>query len=429
MIKKVFIYIIAMIALAACSKGELAEFATGDITPTTPEKETEKEITGLNISVSEPIYEEAITTSRSVLSYLSGAKQMYFTWESNDKFGIYALKDNSSQDIAEDKSTVQALELKGGSLSSSNTEESSTSTYRWENIISDAKINMTPQYTYGAYYPYNSSYTGEGTNYTNVPLDYTGQIQKDNSKMSLLYNYSYNGKKQEDLDNYHASERAASAHLSAYDYMTSNATMTNGGGIHFYMNRKSATVRLYLLAPKLEVFDEIQILNLKHEFATKTTMNVKDQTLAAEPTEKSHVISLKLDNENHGFDFVTAREFDNTHEGNDTHTASGCKCEYFYNRTGYGHLIIAYLMVAPIDLSDGTSTLYLIGRKTNAADAEKTYYKATLSAKDLKANVMYQWSYKPEVEEPITFEAISIEQWKSETTINNGTTGTGTATW
>jgi hypothetical protein len=59
----------------------------------------------------------------------------------------------------------------------------------------------------------------------------------------------------------------------------------------------------------------------------------------------------------------------------------------------------------------------------------RTYYKAKLTKKNLRAGYVYQWTTTPDEEQPITFEVLTVQQWEEETGFTNSDEGKGTKDW
>lgn len=313
---------------------------------------------------------------------------MAFRWNDNDILGVFSVGYSTNQ---------QKTDIKPETIT--NTKKISSASFE----VKDQDIHYEGKYY--AYRPYDVE-VGEHTSISEIPIDYTGQIQTANVKMSLW---------PDNKTDYEVSEKAAAAHLSSKDYLVSSASAFSEGGIHFNMKRLGGVIRFYFVAPKdgggnVEevIYDEIQLVNKENLFTLKTTMSLPDQALADEPIETSHMVSLSLEGE--GFDFTST----NAHRD-----------EYKYNRTGYGHLVIAYMMIAPVNLTT-KSTIYLLGR---TSEGVRKYYKATAKEKNVIADFMHQWSQNDLTpDEPITFNAISVEEWKEGTTFSNDD-GKGTEGW
>lgn len=430
--KKIITYIAALMLCTACSTEDIVEEmmqtnGTSD-TPAVPEEKVTEEEEDNRFLLTVPYVDSSEGTTpstRSILSYNTETK-MHFSWENGDKISVYGLNVDN-EDIAPGAASpmIFSLEARG---QVNNLENSTSSTFEFE-TVDDGVSHLRAFCTYASYYPVHD----EGDiDYDKIPVSYLGQVQEENVFMKEYYDWKYNpwgGKTTDEKAvaqatakaNYLNSEMTASAHLSDVDYMISdpaNASPT-GTGIHFFMKRLGAVARLYLYVPldKYEVYDSIQIVNNNKSkpFIVKTKMNVKTQAFDDSDATTSNVISVKLGA--NGFDFTDAN--------------STNRQKYFDARANYGYTIIAYIMVHPIDLSSTTlekCKLYLIGRESQDPGANKVYYKASLSRKNLEADKLYQWSYEPSKETPITVTPISVQEFMDRFT-DNGPEGTGTEGW
>ena len=288
------------------------------------------------------------------------------------------------------------------------------------------------------------------------------------------------------------SSKDASAHLGAYDYMVSTTNATAGNHVHFRFAHIPSIIRFYMYSPSKAsddvYYDSLQVYNGEVAFPLDATIDISDPFEEDGVTPKltpkaggtSHVISLA---------FYPALDMTNS---SDRSTLEKIKTSnYWYQRnTDYGY-IMAYMMMPAIDFSVESlpnSTLYMLGRKPsyytweeykeaksstitedefNALDKvermkiyetideynaavnpdvdavkwatmtnvdkmkgyTKKYYKATLSKLKLEAGKHHQWSVANAPEDaPITFEEISIQEWKEGPGFNNGE-GNGTGDW
>lgn len=260
---------------------------------------------------------------------------------------------------------------------------------------------------YVSYFPYVEPRTVEldRFDYEKIPVKYLGQIQSANVN---IYAYANRKTTVEQMNTYNESERIAASHLEAYDYLASNATSTANGGVHFYYTRLGSTVRFFIKAPEKIVYDNIQLVNKDALFMTKGTMNIYNKTLTA--TETSHVLSMQLGAD--GFDL-----------------SDETSIHYQNPSTGY---IIAYMMLAPIKLKEVTSQcyLYICGHVKDHPEQKKYFKSAPLTKYDIEQNKTLQWTTTNNTpDEPITFNAISVEEWKEGTTFSNGDDGKGTEGW
>lgn len=159
---------------------------------------------------------------------------------------------------------------------------------------------------YYAYYPYNSSYQINKYIYTELPIKYTEQTQESN-------------------DN--------TAHLSKYDYMTTQAT-TGASDVTFNFNHLGSIIRFVIDIQETETISELTLsTNGDKKIITEATMDVTNNTITA--TSTATAATLKLN--------------DITIEG--------------------GSSLIAYMMIAPNDYVGSTFTLTLSSKSGAQAQA------------------------------------------------------------
>lgn len=171
---------------------------------------------------------------------------------------------------------------------------------------------------YYAFSPYSSEGTSYSTSMTAIPLKYSSQIQKDNANLE---------------------------HLTVCDYMVAQTT-SSSTACHFNYNHLGSIIRLECSMESTETLTTVTISAPSEKFITEATMNVTNNQLT--PTKMSKEISLGLNN-------ITV---------------------------GEGNKIVAYLMVAPTDLSKELVeiTLTTVDGKTA---------KQTFSAPNIKAGKCY----------------------------------------
>lgn len=370
----------------------------------------EEEYIGVTASI--PALEFEDTRSSLVFS----TKGMTFSWEEGDKIRAYPkFYDADKQGFAGpgEAPSVQ-LTLIPGSVASNDDESviGQFGTPSGERVI----LDMPESTDYLTISPDKANTPEAG--YTTIPVSYLDQKQASNVKMG------YYGK---DGNEYMASERAASAHLGAYDYLYGAATRTANGSTHFAFKHLQSTVRFFMRVPderNLQVFDKIMIFS-KHDvtgrhFTTEGTLNLWNTELdSAKFTKRTEADVLTLKLGENGFNLA----------GDD-------KEDYFYEAKNC-YVIVAYMQIYPVDLLEEhitNPTLYLCGHRGEGNDRVDTYYKAELLKKNLKAGKAYQWSSEVSEDEPITFTEITVQQWEEETGYtNNGadgkTEGSGTNKW
>lgn len=175
--------------------------------------------------------------------------------------------------------------------------ESATRIKLFAETISSDKHNVTlsgygwglvPNTKYYGYYPYNSDYHTQSLPMTALPISYTEQSQQGNS---------------------------STAHLSAFDFMTSQTTSTSNA-CHFNFNHLGSIVRIECPVNIDATISSITISAGDEVFTTAATMNVTNNEVTA--TEKSTTFSLAL---------------------NDVELTEGEK-------------LVAYMMMSPVNLAN-----------------------------------------------------------------------------
>lgn len=347
-----------------------------------------------------------VIESRSMLYYDKFAgNNMLFGWEQSDKLGVFPYN-------VEDITHLQQIRFY------QDEDSGSDPLHRTFLIYAENQENVTlePGETYVAYFPYSS----QQNSYT-MPVSYRNQKQIGIVDMR---HYFETGINEADRAAYVASEKEASKHLGEYDYLCSAPTKSQiFGGINLQMKRVGSIVRFYIKYPAADkVYTELQLFNSGADFVLDGTIDIKkifnpnvaEQERKINETNTNHVVTLQLGD--NGFDIGT-QNADNP----------------FYNINNKNAYLIAYMMLAPIDLSASSipqSVLYLIAHDQGNPE-NKHYYKATLSAKpNLKPNIFHQWSINngSDNEQPIEFVETTIEDWRQATGVDNGT-GTGTSGW
>lgn len=153
---------------------------------------------------------------------------------------------------------------------------------------------LNPNTLYYSYYPYNPDYVNNKRPITALPISYNGQKQDTN---------------------------ASTAHLSAFDYMTSQAT-TGAEDVTFNFNHLGCVARFAIYIAKTETFTSLTLSTEEgKEFTTEATMNITNNNVTTTTAEQS--IPLALNN-------ITVEE---------------------------GDSLIAYMMLSPADYKDTKLTL------------------------------------------------------------------------
>lgn len=347
--KKIFTYITLMAAvlLTACTDDDIAQSSTQS------SLDELGAVTGTMASVAE--FEEGVgdndaLTSKSQLYYDRVNNKLKFTWvKATDHIGIFAEGNTETQmdfKLDPDKELSEQEDYVTGVF-----------------MPKDGGVNPIVGGTkYLSYFPYKAQ---SPVNFTSeaVPVSYKDQVQTANEQMAW-----YHLDKTNPDDKFLQSEKDATAHLAAYEYMISDATATAGNHVHFDYKHVGSIVRFYMMCPSAAddniFYDSLQVYNSQANFTIDATMDLSTKSLSA--TKTSHVMSL-------GFHPAIDMTCNNKH---DSGTEYEQKISNYWNKTtntkGY---IMAYMMVAPINLSvlSENSTLYLIGRKASYY-ADKTEY-------------------------------------------------------
>lgn len=406
--KKFFAYIAMALFCVACSNNDITDEDRYVVCPEEGPGEVRPAGVYAILESEEMTGEENV--ARSSLAYSYTEKVMKFKWDDdNDKIGVYPVSSPTS---------CQVFEPIPGSYPEASLERSF--------VGPEGVRALTNKNSLYVAYKSKSELEYLPTSYSTMPLNYLNQIQRGTPNMEY-YPYSAVKNTPDYIENkaprYNESERLASAHLGAYDYSVTAPTYTDSeGSIYFKFRRISAIVRLMMIMPDPVVYDSLQVVNKQKKFVAKSTLNIGPDlfkggsSLTIDNVYNSmsnkyevNVLSLKLyDGETPGVDFS-----DNT----DTR---------YYDSDGGNY--IAYMMFPPTDLSSVEScTLYLHGHDKSTGD--RKFYKATLKSKPvLTPNKFFQWVPNPEKDEPITFEAIEVQEWEN-ATIHNTEGGNGTQTW
>lgn len=180
---------------------------------------------------------------------------------------------------------------------------------------------LKPSSTYAAYYPFRS---GATVTPDAVPVSYLGQKQTGN---------------------------ASTTHLGAYDYMAAVATTPTDGKVNFEFKHLGALVQLKVKMPAAGMLRKVTLVCEDSVFVSKGLLDLKAETPAILPTEKSDIFEVSLDQ-------VTTTESDLT--------------------------ATIYFMLPPTDLSGKTVTL-------KALDTYGTTHTLSLEGMNFQAGKAYQW--------------------------------------
>lgn len=453
--KKILTYmtLMAAVLLTACSDDDLAQSSTK--TPQVADIALEGNYITMPIALHEEDWDgNDMPSSKAQLYYDHSSGQATFNWVVEDIVGVYPVdKDNPGNSTIQEWKICHVKQSGNKSIGIFDQDDEHIGHYEGSFI---------------AVFPYIT----DDTDYTNIPITYLGQIQSTSSK---IYRYRIG-----EYEEYVNSEREAGSHLAKYDYLVDSerAATEESGKVRFDMKRLGAVTRFFIKVPAEIVFDSLQVYNSEKEFTLTTTLDASTGKYAAEPTRKSHTISLQLNR--FGFDYWESVANDDN-----------------YYSPEVGWTMQCYMMVAPIDLSEEstpTSTLYLIGREPhfyanadeyNAArgtsltpeafaaltqkekmkvyinvsafntakgltggDAlnetqfnalstaqkmsewtRKVYKAESLAKKDFQADGLYQWTVTGAgADDPITFQNITIQEWAEGPGFTNAE-GEGTDDW
>lgn len=380
--KRLFTYIATLLLFAACTSEEavIDNVTGGKVARITAEIEDPK-----------GIGDEFI--SRATLVYDDANDVMAFKWGNDDKIGVFTYTEHT-----------HSQQLPYSQIDDPSNKDDYVRTF----MTNDQKLSVNTAYKYVSCFPYLVEHT---VDYTNIPVNYLGQMQQD------PIDFSDFGKSPE--TKYKESQPKASAHLPKYDYLcTGVTTPTANGGIHFNLNRMGAIVRMWIVlqkAPFNYVYDELLLVNRSKQFTTKALMDAEKMTLT--PTEQSHIVNLKLGTD--GFDMTDVPE-------------KGVSSTFYY-WNGSKHLgaIMVYMMLGPINLTGDdveNCFIYLVAHEKDHQENIHYFKSPGLSKPNLTPNAFYKWNVYPDKDTPIEVSEITVEEWREGTTFDNGN-GNGTATW
>lgn len=401
------IYTLFAIVLPLVLAGCAADHA--DITPDGAGERGLCEYEG--VTGSKPMPEYYGTATRATLAFNVVTSKLEFKWEKNDQVGVFAVKTDGNVP-ARSQTAFVVNEL--------------VSDLNVKFRILDDNFQITANKKYHSYSPYRQH---DGNNI--LPVEYTGQKQTESPDINAYYNWQVD-KNAEDaetnLTNYSNSEAAASAHLSAYDYLVSSAVSPRDNVLHLQFVRLNAIVRFFLKVPEAVIYDSMQVVNKDADFIVAADIDITKQKSNFDATtdpdytfsniRTSHIVSLEF---NHKDNVEGKHGLDLTNENSNYYIQAKNP------KPGY---IIAYMMFAPINLKSddiSNSTLYLIGHDSHG---NKKYYRATtqLAKLAIGQNKFLQWTYTQTFNEnPIEFEPVEMQTWKDDTTFSND--GGGTEGW
>lgn len=339
--------------------------------------------------------DEFATRSSIAFDYLANPKVMKFSWKfGEDQIGVFP--------ILNEETDQHPFVIKEYTQSNSS---AAIGTFG----INDEGVSVRFDGQYASYFPYIAG----DYKHTDIPVSYLGQVQKANVDINEYYLIKADDNRSKET--YLNSEIAANAHLGAYDYLVSEATSTTSGALHFKYSRMGSVVRFFILVPDNSLtYDKLQLANDDVNFMQTGTMSIQNKAFTAETS--SHTMTMHFGEYN-----------------SETHTYSGFdfsdETNSSYYRDAERGYIIAYMFLAPIDLSSESISncyLYLIGRDDSG---NRHYFKSSgLTKLNLQANYFYQW-VPSTMNQEITFSPIKVQEWKEGTGWTNGDDGNGTHSW
>ena len=189
--------------------------------------------------------------------------------------------------------------------------------------FTNCEFGLKTESTYYAVYPANFS----ATNGHAYPVDYTAQTQDGNNNAD---------------------------HLSAYDYMAAKGEADANDAVAFNLQHLGAILRVSVDFDEACSVNALSITADDATFATVGTVNLLDETPAVTSTATNATMTLNLQN-------VTLTDDNKT--------------------------LVAYLLVAPVDLSGKTLTVSVV-------TGGKTYKKTGIAGKNIEAGKAYAISGK-----------------------------------
>ena len=337
---------------AACSDSDIAGISL-------EEKEETRSVTGTMVGIADFKAGEGDTdpVAKSQLYYDRVNNKLKFTWRTEDKIGIFPNNIEGDQFAFVLDSETPLIE------------QDSYVTGKFDPYDPSAAYPIEKTQKYFSYFPYKAG----DLHYDAVPVSFGEPVQTQTANEQMWY--YYNRTVGDNAAKFLETEKAAAAHTSAYDFMVSEATSTEGAHVHFDYKHLGAMVRFYMYCPGTPsntygtpgfdlYIDSLQVVNDSKPFTVDATVNIEDKTLT--PTRTSRVMTLRFNPAIDMTNYDTNPEnpiLDKTKEDG----------SYYYWRkaagTGniYGY-IMAYMMIAPIDLTGEEvkkSTLYLVTRKAS----------------------------------------------------------------
>lgn len=260
-----------------------------------------------------------------------------------------------------------------------------------------------------SYFPYNSSFDpGNDIKYTALPFSFKDQVQQGYVNLTAYYNGDASGNKGNNSQVYIESETKACEHLNKCNFLISPESKYANGHIRFSAHPVGAVARFYLLAPKETLkLKSLRLVASEPVFYEEGTVDLSSQPYNSGATDKNE--GLKLVSASYTED--SQRQMHPKGEPSasvELKFAEGVSTTYNATTSPYGHYMIAYLMMYPVDLTK-VSELYVYLEAEDAAGNKKNFRTSNLEKKNMYSGNYYQWMYKAlDDEHPIELTATVI---------------------
>lgn len=228
------------------------------------------------------------------------ASGVAFKWAENDALGVFPAQTTDSQIkfLLDDGSGSQTASFDGGD---------------WR---------LRDNSSYLAYYPYNDR--GAVCTSQSLPVSYDGQAQQGNG---------------------------STAHLGAFDFVTSTATRVSNGSVLFNMRHHGSLVRLTLKSLAADNYKQMSIESDLVPFTIDGTCDLASGSMAIAPVRSSSHITMHLD----GVSTAAASDF-----------------------------LVLYMMLPPADYKESHFTVVVKG--------EKDSYMTTFDGRAMEAGHAYAFA-------------------------------------
>lgn len=388
---KIFFLTLLLSVMVSCSSGD-------DIIPNTPDIELQD---GGYITKCD--FRDGDNVSRS--SFVFDNNFIRFAFNQGDITGIYPtfnLTKQEKTDYAQQEQSAFVLAASGSGFIHIDP-EGNPDGFTWADGFKRT-----------AYFPYDGSFNPNNKThpvcYNALPFSFKNQVQEGYVNLTAYYNGDSRGDKGNDNPTYRESEEKACAHLNSCNFLISPESEfnVNTGRIRFYAHPIGAVARFYLLAPK----EKMQLMSLrlvasKPIFYEEGTVDLTSNPYNGNAEDKndglklvSSVYTKDKDRQMHPVgDPVSSIELK---------FADNVWTNYDATTMPYGHYMIAYLMMYPVNLTE-VSELYVYLTAKDKDGKVKNYRTNNLEKKDLFSGNYYQWMYKAlDDEHPIELTATEI---------------------